>query len=190
MTGDALRASGTHQVLIGGEAGQGVMLQGIILADAAAAAGAWVAQTARYGAAMRGGEATAGVIVSRRPIDFPYVEAPDSLVVLSQLTYDKYASSVAGLSLLVYDSFFVSARQQGGLRQVGIAATEASMRELGSVQPANLICVSALAELTGLVTTDDLVAAVDHHLPARFRDSNIRALELGRSLARAAEERP
>jgi 2-oxoglutarate ferredoxin oxidoreductase subunit gamma len=177
---------GTSQVLIGGEAGQGVILQGIILADAAVAGGAWVAQTARYGAAMRGGEATAGVVISALPIDFPYVEQADYLVLLSQQTYAKYATGAG--QLVVYDPFFVTPEAREGIDQVGIPATDTALKDLGGAQPANLIVVGALAALTGLVTTDNLIEAVDRNLSARFRATNIRALEIGAALARAARE--
>jgi 2-oxoglutarate ferredoxin oxidoreductase subunit gamma len=176
-------SGGTHQVLIAGEAGQGVVLQGIILAEAAVAAGAWVAQSARYGAAMRGGEATSDVVISNQPLDFPEVEEPDYVVAISQITYDKFVVKRGTAKVVVYDPFFVKPADLEGVKQIKIPATDSALKTFGDSQASNLIILSALAEVTGLVSMGDMIAAIDRNLAPRFRDTNIRALEMGKEMA-------
>lgn len=176
-------SGGTHQVLIAGEAGQGVVLQGIILAEAAVAAGAWVAQAARYGAAMRGGEATSDVVISDQPIDFPEVEDPDYVIAISQITYDKFVVKRNAGKIIVYDPFFVKAAKLEGVKQYKIPATDTALKEFGGSQASNLIILAALAEVTGIVSMDNIINAVDSNLSPRFRETNIKALEMGRQMA-------
>jgi len=185
-TNDNKTSGGAHQVLIAGEAGQGVVVQGILLAEAAVAAGKWVAQTARYGAAMRGGEATSDVVISDEPIDFPEVEEPDIVIAISQMTYDKYVVGKEHVKFVVSDPFFVKAKDLGsGVRQVSVPATDLAIKTLGSAQPSNIIIVGALAELTGVVSSESVIEAMDKNFSARFREANLKALKLGQELVRA-----
>jgi 2-oxoglutarate ferredoxin oxidoreductase subunit gamma len=178
-----MSAASRIQIRIGGEAGQGVILTGVVLAQAAMAEQRQVAQSARYGAAMRGGDATADVVIADDPIDFPHVEIPDYLVVLSQPTYDRLATAQPAGTLVIHDPFFVQPGAIAGVRQVSIPATERAIAEFGKSTGANLIIAGALAELSGAVAAASLRAAVVQSLSARFRETNLRAIEIGRQLA-------
>jgi len=182
-------SAGTQvQIRIGGEAGQGVILTGVVLAQAAMAEQRQVAQSARYGAAMRGGDATADVVIASEPIDCPHVETPDFLVVLSQPTYDRMATVQPAGTLVIYDPFFVEPGSINGVRQVPIEATERAIAEFGKGTGANLIIAGALAELSGAVAHESLIAAVEQGLSARFAKTNLRALEIGKQLATEARK--
>ncbi len=180
------QSNGKYQVLIAGEAGQGVIIQGIILAESAVASGAWVTQSARYGAAMRGGVATSDVVISNQPIDFPEVEKPDYMIAISQLTYDKFAVGKREARVVVYDPFFVKPVELEGVTQVGVAATDTAIKVFGGAQASNLIMLAGLAEVTGLVSTKDMIEAIDRNLSKKFRENNIRALEIGKEMAQEA----
>jgi len=178
------------QVRIGGEAGQGVILAGVILAEAAVGDGKYAAQSARYGAAVRGGEATADVIVADDPIDFPHVERPDQLVVLSQPTWNRLAPAQGPGSLVIYDPFFVQPdAAPEAVRLVRLAATERAISVLGQATAANLIVLGALAEMGGAVSRESLERAAAGGVPPRFREVNLKALALGRELAAAGGRR-
>lgn len=172
------------QIRIGGEAGQGVILAGVILAEAAIRDGRFVAQSARYGAAVRGGEATADVIVSGEPIDFPHVERPDQLVVLSQPIWKRLAPAQAPGTILVYDPFFVRPDDPPpGVELARIPATERAIASFGRATAANLIILGALMDLGGAVSGESLERAVTGSVSPRFREDNLKALALGRELA-------
>ncbi len=173
----------TH-LRIGGEAGQGVILAGVILAEAALRDKRQVAQSARYGAAVRGGEATADVVISDHSIDYPHVEAPDCLVVLSQQTYDRFVPLQQKDTTVIYDPFFVEPAQWDGVRQLEIAATDKAIKRFGKGTASNLIILGFLAELTSMVTMDSLVGAVKESVPAKFKEDNLEAVSMGREIAR------
>jgi 2-oxoglutarate ferredoxin oxidoreductase subunit gamma len=173
----------TFQVRFAGEAGQGVILAGVTLAEAAMKDRRRVAQSARYGAAVRGGEATADVVISDSAIDYPHVEAPDYLVALSQPTYDRFAPLQAEGTLIVHDPFFVRPAEQAGRRQLAVAATDEAIRRFGKGTSANLIILGFLCEATRVVSWESLVAAVGEGFAPRYRDPNLEALAMGRLAA-------
>jgi 2-oxoglutarate ferredoxin oxidoreductase subunit gamma len=174
------------QIRIGGEAGQGVILAGVILAEAAVEDGRHVAQSARYGAAVRGGEATADLIVADGPIDFPHVERPDQLVAMSQPIWNRLAPAQASGTLVIYDPFFVRPEHPpAGVRLALIPATERAIAEFGKATAANLIVLGALVELRGAVSRASLERAAAGSVSPKFREANLRALAIGRELAAA-----
>lgn len=179
---------GTAQIRIGGEAGQGVILAGVMLAETAAEDGLEVAQSARYGAAVRGGVATADIVVSDEEIDFPHVEEPDFLVVLSQETYDSLATVQKEGTLVIYDPFFVKPKDLPGITQVAVPATDGALKEFGKATGANLISLSALSALTGVISEASLLAVVEQGPAKKFLASNLKALALGKKMAATAEE--
>jgi 2-oxoglutarate ferredoxin oxidoreductase subunit gamma len=182
MSGDGR----TTQVRIGGEAGQGVILAGVILAQAAMNDRRQVAQSARYGAAMRGGDATVDVVVSDEPIDYPHVEAADFLVVMSQPTYESLVPKRGDGALVCYDPFFVTPKDGFAERQVPIEATETAIRKFGKATAANLVVLGFLVCASGVVSWASLVAAVEAEAPPKFRAANLEAIGLGRELAAKA----
>ena len=174
------------QIRIGGEAGQGVIRAGVILAEAAAEDGRYVAQSARYGAAVRGGEATADVVIADGPIDFPHVERPDQFVALSQPIWKRLAPAQAAGTLVIYDPFFVRPEDPpAGIRLVRIPATERAIATFGKATASNLIVLGTLIELGGAVSRGSLEHAAAGSVSAKFREDNLRALAMGRELAAA-----
>ena len=90
----AKNAAHRVEVRLAGEGGQGMILAGIILAEAAAIYdGKNVVQTQSYGPEARGGASKAEVIIAEGEIDFPEVLSADVLMAMSQEACDKYAAA-------------------------------------------------------------------------------------------------
>ena len=72
----------THsELILAGTGGQGLILSGIMLAEAAMLEGKNVAQTQSYGIASRGGLSLAEVIVDEDEIIYQQVRAPDCVAI-------------------------------------------------------------------------------------------------------------
>ena len=78
------------QLRFGGMGGQGVVVLGDTIALAGALGGWHAAASTSYGAQARGGASKADVVLSPEPIDFPHVERPDVMVLVSQEAYEAY----------------------------------------------------------------------------------------------------
>jgi 2-oxoglutarate ferredoxin oxidoreductase subunit gamma len=168
-----------QQVRISGFGGQGVVLAGVILGHAATRDGKWVAGASSYGAQARGGSARSDVVISEGPIVYPHVIEADVLVTMAQTAYNKYIEELADGALIIYDEEMVAPRAMEHVLQIGIPATSRAIKELNQKQSANIVILGAFAAITGMVTKEALTAAITENVSGRFRDLNVKALELG-----------
>ncbi|NQT05020.1 MAG: 2-oxoacid:acceptor oxidoreductase family protein [Dehalococcoidia bacterium] len=168
------------QALICGYGGQGIVLAGTILGQAAFNDGKWVGGTNSYGAASRGGACRSEVVISGQPIIFPYVIEVDVLIAMYQTAYDKYIGEVRREGgIVVYDDRFVTLDKVDGVRQVPVPATRTALEELKSELVPNVVMLGAVVEITGLVTKDALRSAVAETVAERLRELDLKAVEAG-----------
>src|SRR5512136_2117505 len=93
------------EIRLAGEGGQGMILAGIILAEAASIYDHKMAvQTQSYGPEARGGASKSEVVIAGGEIDHPEVLSADVVIALSQEAYDKYAGSGKPGGLLIVDN--------------------------------------------------------------------------------------
>ena len=97
--------SDRFEVRLAGTGGQGMILAGIILSEAAAiGAGKHVTQTQSYGPEARGGASKAEVIISEDEVDYPKVIQADLLLAMSQEACDRYGDEVKPEGWLIIDA--------------------------------------------------------------------------------------
>lgn len=179
------------QVVLGGYGGQGIVLAGTLLGQAAFIDGKWVSSTNSFGAAARGGSCRAEVVISDRPIIFPYVIEADILIAMSQTAYSRFIGQVkSGEGIVIADSRLVSPAGTGDLEYVSIPATKAAVEQLGKEIVANMVILGAAVVITGVVTKDALISAVKQTIPERLRELDLKALEIGFELARRCHKTP
>lgn len=174
---------GPWEIRIGGAGGQGIILAGIILAEAAVREGLNVVQSQVYGPESRGGASKAEVIVSDRPIRYPKVMRPDVVLVMSQEAANRYGASVKEGGLLIADSGRVTAVPQVKARFVPAPLTAVARDELGREIMASAVAVGLLVGLTGVVGEAALRQAVEDRAPKGTTALNVKALESGFKLA-------
>ena len=97
-----------HELRLSGTGGQGLILAGIILAEAALLDGKLAIQSQSYGPEARGGSSKSEVIISEDAIHFPKVTKPDLLLAMSQEAANKYSHDLTKDSVMITDSLFVS----------------------------------------------------------------------------------
>ena len=94
-----------YEIRLAGEGGQGMILAGILLAEAAAIYdGKNACQTQLYGPEARGGASKAEVIIAQGEIDHPEVITADALVAMSQEACDKYGGNMKRDGFLIVDA--------------------------------------------------------------------------------------
>ena len=175
------------EIRFSGSGGQGILLAAAIIAEAAAVLGRHVVQTQSYGPEARGGASKAEVIVSSEPIDYPEVDHPDVSLVLSQAAYDKYAGDTRPGGLLLYDSGLVEQHPDDeSVVRCGLPFTQAATDELGKKVVTNIVAVGSLVAVGRLLPVDAVRKAVVARVPARFRELNEQAYELGLRLGEEA----
>jgi 2-oxoglutarate ferredoxin oxidoreductase subunit gamma len=173
------------QIRLCGFGGQGVILAGTILGHAAIKDGKWVSGSNSYGAQARGGAARSEVVVSNEPIKFPHVIQSDILIALSQTAYDVYSKDVREHgATVIYDDLLVKPHTLKGAHQIGVSATTTALRELNSKQVANIVILGASLAITGIVSRQALIASIAETVEERFRQLNLKALEVGHRLGK------
>ncbi|HEX5643309.1 MAG TPA: 2-oxoacid:acceptor oxidoreductase family protein [Thermoleophilia bacterium] len=178
---------GRVEIRCSGSGGQGILLAAAIIAEAAAALGKRVVQTQSYGPEARGGASKAEVIVSDEPIDYPEVRRPDVSLVLSQAAYEKYAVDTRPGGLLIYDSGLVEVDPDDlSLVRCGLPFTQVATDELGKTVVTNIIAVGALARISEVLPAVAVRNAVLNRVPAKFKELNGRAYDLGLRLGEGA----
>jgi len=166
------------EIRLAGEGGQGMILAGIILAEAAAIYdGKQVVQTQSYGPEARGGASKSEVVISDGEIDHPEVLAADVVVTLSQEACTKYASSVRPGGLLIVDAEkVVHVPVEGAIR---LPITRLAFEQTGKAITANSVALGVLVRLTGVVSRQALEKAVAGRAPKGTEEMNRKAIAAG-----------
>lgn len=170
------------EISLSGTGGQGLILAGIILAEAAILDGKQAIQTQSYGPEARGGASKAEVIISEEEIDYPKVLAPDILLVMSQEACNKYAGILKKNGKLLADSTLVKEISGREAEVIDLPITRTAREELGNAMFANIIALGALVAATGAVSEDSLIKAVLARVPRGTEEKNQKALALGKQL--------
>jgi 2-oxoglutarate ferredoxin oxidoreductase subunit gamma len=171
------------EIRLSGSGGQGLILAGIILAQASVIDGKRVTQTQSYGPESRGGASRADVIVSGGEIYFPEATHFDVLLALTQEAYDKYIIDLKNEGILIADSTFVKNISVISSTTHEVNFTEIAIKELGSPLPTNIVSLGYLVRLTNIVSKGALETAIRANVKAAFADLNMKAMELGFRLA-------
>ena len=178
-----------YEIRLGGSGGQGIIMAGIILAEAAGIFdGKFVCQTQSYGPEARGGSSKAEVVVSDEEIDYPKAMKPDLLLAMNQKSCDAYFFDMKPSGTLVVDSTYV--KQLPTSRAVAIPFSRIAREKLGKEMAANIVALGALAALTGVVSLKSLEAAVMNRIPPGMEELNRKALELGIEEGKKALQSP
>lgn len=174
-----MQAASTHsEIILAGSGGQGLILSGIMLAEAAMLEGKNVAQTQFYGIASRGGLSLAEVIVDEAEIIFQQVRTPSCVLALTEEAAKKYEAWAAKGVPMLYDSTL--AQRRSGEHFIGLDFTRRAS-DLGNAGSVNILALAAVAAFTRVVK----IASLERLLRKRFRGS---ALELNLKLLAAGSE--
>jgi 2-oxoglutarate ferredoxin oxidoreductase subunit gamma len=170
--------SNRKEIRLAGEGGQGMILAGIILAEAAAIYDHKNAiQTQSYGPEARGGASKAEVIIDQGEIDHPEVIMADILVAMSQEACDKYAGNLKKDGILIVDQERVG--RVSSNRAIKVPITRLAEESSGKSITATVVALGVLVGLTGVVSRQAITQAVAARAPKGTEEMNRAALSAG-----------
>ena len=173
------------QVRFAGLGGQGILLMGEILGEAAVLEKKYVGQTASYGAEARGSACKSDVVISDSWIDYPEVTEADVLGCMSQGTYEQNKAKVNPEGGMIFiDTQLVRPDPSIPIKHIPIPATEKALKDLGNRMVANIVLLGAMVQAMGLVREEFLLRALSNRVPSSFLELNKKALALGWELSR------
>jgi 2-oxoglutarate ferredoxin oxidoreductase subunit gamma len=175
---------GRYEVRLSGSGGQGLVLAGVILGEAAALfEGRNAVQTQSYGPEARGGSSKSEVIISDGEIDYPKAVAPDFLLALTQEACDKYTHDLKAGGVLVVDTRMVRSVPEGAFTVHRLPIIDTAKEKAGKAMVANIVALGAIARLLGgIVSLDSVEKAVMARVPKGTEELNRKALQLGYEL--------
>ena len=178
-----------EDIFLSGIGGQGVLLAGQLLLEAALRAGLQGSGMPAYEPEVRGGETTFTVVVADGPPGSPLVGRPHNLVLMDAGSVNHYLGRAADEALvLVNSSLAPPPEPREGLEVLAIAATDMA-RELGSEREANMVMLGALLARRPLFTVDHFIETMVEGLSERasaYAETNAAAVRTGWQAAKDA----
>lgn len=176
------------EIRLSGSGGQGLILAGMILAEAAAIyEGKNAVQTQSYGPEARGGASKSEVIISNSEILYPKTTRLDYLLALNQESCDKYAHDLKEDGLLLVDEDAVE--HVPPVKYISLPLVRTAREKVGRLMTTNIVSLGALVGLSHIVSTRALEKAMLARIPKGTEQMNQKALKLGLQLAEEAKER-
>ncbi|MBO8131367.1 MAG: 2-oxoacid:acceptor oxidoreductase family protein [Candidatus Marinimicrobia bacterium] len=173
-----------YEIRLSGSGGQGLILIGRILAEAAAIYdGKNATQSQSYGPEARGGASRSEVIISDDEIDYPKATKLDVLLALTQEACDRYAKDLKPGGLLIVDSQLIKRIPKGNFKVVSLPIIQSAVERLGKYFGSNIIALGVITRLTNIVSQDAVIQAIKSRVPRGTEDVNIQAFQAGIKLA-------
>lgn len=166
-----------YEIRLAGTGGQGMILAGVILAEAAIRDGKNVVQTQSYGPEARGGASRSEVIIANGEIDYPEVIRADILLCMSQEACDTYYRDLKRNGLLIVDVSQVKRTPRAGVVKANF--TTWALEETERPITASVLALGFLAGMTKLVSREALQDTIHARTPKGTTEMNIKALQRG-----------
>ena len=171
-----------EEIICAGFGGQGIMLLGKLLAQAALRENKQLTWIPSYGAAMRGGCAYCMVVIADETIASPYVDKCDTLFVFNQPSWDSFKSRVRKGGLVLLNSTLIKNKQAPGQLKIrSIPFTEIAAA-LGDVRVANTVALGAFLREKDILQRETMLKVFPEIAPPNKRhlvQINKKALERG-----------
>ncbi len=180
-----------YELRLSGAGGQGLLLAGKILAEAAAIYDGKVAtQSQSYGPEARGRASKSDVVISDAEIDYPVATNLDLLLALTQESVDAYIGDVKSDGIVLVDSVLVTQVPDGTYRVLSVPMVETSRDLAGRIISASLVAVGVIVGLVGVVSVSSVECAIRARVPRGTEGSNLEAFRAGLEMGGRLQEQP
>lgn len=175
------------EICISGFGGQGVALAGYILGKGLVIYDGFEAvMTQSYGPEARGGASSANIVVSDELIDYPFIQHPDILVVLSQEGYTRFRPIAKHDALIFIEEELVVPHSDDYF--YSIPATRLA-EELGRRVVANVVMLGFLTAVAGWFHPEAIEKAIATSIKSKMVPLNLRAFATGINYAHQEPDR-
>ncbi|MDR1928785.1 MAG: 2-oxoacid:acceptor oxidoreductase family protein [Endomicrobium sp.] len=138
------------EIIITGFGGQGVLSAGILIAQAAMEQNLHTTWFPSYGAEMRGGLSNSTVVVSSDEIGSPFVFNPDVLIVLNELSLNKFKKNrITDKTIIIVNSHMISTKyeQQKKTNHFFVPATNIANSKIKNFKTTNTVIIGAFIKV-------------------------------------------
>jgi 2-oxoglutarate ferredoxin oxidoreductase subunit gamma len=180
----------TEKIIIAGEGGQGIMLLGKVLAEAAMREHKHVTWLPAYGAEVRGGAAYCMVIISDQAIGSPFINLADTLIIMNSLSFNKFSLRAKKDGVLIINSSLIKAKAFRQRRLESYPFTDVAAG-LGNLKVANMVALGCYLATKKTLDSKKLLFTIEKMAPKgkeALIEINKKALFAGMNLIRPLKE--
>lgn len=187
-----------ERIIIAGSGGQGIMLLGKVIAEAAMRQGRFVTWLPAYGPEVRGGTSHCMVTISDQEIGSPYINKADTLIILNNPSLKRFSARAKDKGLLIINSSLASGfgyRKPnhrplacGGanrkVKMLQFPFTDIAIK-LGNIKVANMVALGCYLRQKKIVKIKEMLEVFRSMAPAGKTDIlevNQKALQEGAEL--------
>ncbi len=175
-------------IVISGYGGQGIMLAGGILCQAASIERKNSTFFPSYGAEVRGGAAKCQVIISDEYIGSPILKDIDIFVCFTSMALKKYSSYVKENGIVLFNSDMVSNDETNvlskNIKKIFVSANTLA-DSIGNVLFANVVILGAFIKNINILQKTSVISAIKEAFASKKKqvlDFNLLAFEKGYNL--------
>lgn len=174
----------THELIIAGFGGQGVLSMGQLLVRAGLLEDKEVSWLPSYGPEMRGGSANCSVIISDEPVVAPIVTDASCLMAMNRPSLEKFENSVVPGGMIFVNSSLVDIKVSRDDVQAYYIPCNEIAAKLGNSKVAGNIMLGAFIALTKAVSIENVMTGLSYTLKNKqhLLGVNRQALEAGAQL--------
>lgn len=176
-----------YEIRLSGAGGQGMILAGIILAEAVLDEDDLnVTQTQSYGPESRGGASRAEVVISEDVIDYPKVIKPDCLLCLTQEAFDKYGNELKDEGVLIVDERIDTSKADESIKEniLSLPIMKTAIEDVGMRLTANIVVLGVIDKYVKQIESKNLKNAIKERVPKDTVELNLKAFEYGQKLVK------
>lgn len=176
-----------YEIRLSGAGGQGMILAGIILAEAVLDEDDLnVTQTQSYGPESRGGASRAEVVISEDVIDYPKVIKPDCLLCLTQEAFDKYGNELKDDGVLIVDERIDTSKADESIKEniLSLPIMKTAIEDVGMRLTANIVVLGVIDKYVKQIESKNLKNAIKERVPKDTVELNLKAFEYGQKLVK------
>lgn len=168
------------EIRFSGFGGQGIVRCGLITGKALSLYdNKYATMTQSFGPEARGSACSSQLVVSEDRVLYPYIEAPEILISMSQEAYEKYEPELKDGGVLLIDKDLVKSKPARGSVKVYAIPSTRFAEGLGNRITANLVMLGFFTAITEVVTPQAMKQAIPGFVPPRFLELNNRAFDKG-----------
>jgi 2-oxoglutarate ferredoxin oxidoreductase subunit gamma len=173
-----------EHIIIAGAGGQGIMVLGRVLAEAAMKENKHVTWLPSYGAEVRGGTANCMVVISDEEVGSPYIDKADSMIIMNEPSLLRFSSRIKNNGLLIINSSLAKSQPDIKACVLRYPFTDIALK-VGNIKVANIVALGCFIAKTKLIDLETVRQVIDDFAPKDKRELaavNKKALKAGKEL--------
>jgi len=166
--------------------GQGILLAGDVLADAAISyENKFAVDSPTYTAQVRGGPTKVDVIIDTERIEFTRTTAIDFMLCLAQKSWDRFGYDLKPGCIILIDPSLVHTIDETRYKVYRLPLIELTKNNMKKMVYTSAVALGAMSGLIDVISPDSLRKALVKNAPKGTEEPNRKAFQIGYDAAKA-----